>query len=203
MARSLQGLLHSLQTRACTLDGQMATCCWKRASGADSGSYTFGGSPGEILIGLCQAYRLQRTRYHQSAGPSTLKRSIRRQSLHYTINANGVTAVAGDDLLWLSAPDATVTGGVTGHTPPTSYTEQQDADKRVGIRTSGATQDNVSAGATGTVAGASRFPAVLRDMAVLVRIPAAASGLTVGEMMAACQRGQINPVMEKIEIVGY
>jgi hypothetical protein len=68
----------------------------------------------------------------------------------------------------------------------------------------GATQDNVSAGATGTVAGSFTLSSGTSGyVTVLVRIPAAASGLTVGEMMAACQRGQINPVMEKVEIVGY
>jgi hypothetical protein len=112
---------------ACTVDGQKVTCGWKRASGADSGSYTFG-APGDTGTDwICQAFAFSGRDTTNAPVASTANVQNTGQSSPVTDNANGVTAVAGDDLLWLSAPDATVSGGVTGHTPPTSYTERQDA----------------------------------------------------------------------------
>jgi hypothetical protein len=111
---------------ACTVDGQKVTAGWKRATGADSGSYTFG-APGDAATDwICQAFAFsgRDTGNPPVAGTANVQNT--GQSSPVTDNANGVTALSGDDLLWLSAPDSTVSAGVTGHTPPASYTERQD-----------------------------------------------------------------------------
>jgi hypothetical protein len=163
---------------ACTADGQVATCCWKRTSGADSGSYTFTGSPSNSDW-IVQAYAFSGRDTTNPPVQGTLNTVNTAAGSPLTINANGVTAVAGDDLLWLSAPDVTATGVGTGHTPPSGYTEQQDAEQNW-QNVSGATKDNVSAGATGTVSGTFTMASNTAGyQAVLIRIPAAAGGATI------------------------
>src|SRR5262245_16040026 len=129
-----------------TFDGHSMSVSWKRLTGSDAGSYTFGalGASGDWI---CQAYAFS-GRSPSSDPTSTSNIQNSSQSSPVTVSATGVTAVAGDDLLWISAPDVNLNDVGTGHTPPASFAEKEDAEN-AWSNLSGATQENVGAGATG------------------------------------------------------
>jgi hypothetical protein len=167
----------------CLADGQAATCCWKRLTGADSGSYSFTGSP-DNSDWICQAYAFSGRDTGNPPVQSTLNTVNSASGSPLTINANGVTALTGDDLLWLSMPDTTASGVGTGHTPPSGYTEVEDALQNW-QNVSGAYKENVSAGATGTVSGTFTMSSGTAGyQAVLIRIPAGAGGPSVHSLSA-------------------
>jgi len=156
-----------------TADSQTVSSAWKRATGADSGSYSFGTSTGAGSNWMCQAVVLsgRDTGNPPVAGTSSIQNT--GQSSPVTVSANGVTALSGDDLVWFSAPDPTATGVVTGHTPPSSYTERQDANNGW-TSMSIATLDAASAGATGTISGTLTLSSNTSGyLSLLIRIPAA------------------------------
>jgi hypothetical protein len=159
-----------------TADGQAYGLAWKRLTGADSGSYTLSALTGEGAAGwVCQAFAFSGRDTGNPPVNSTPATSNAANTSPVTIAANGVTALAGDDLCWLSYPDVSATGIGNGHTPPAGYTERQDAE--LGFSNlSGATQDNVSAGATGSVSGTFALTSGTSGWAaILVRIPAGAA----------------------------
>jgi hypothetical protein len=158
-----------------TADGHTAAVGWKRLTGADGGTYDFGnlGASGDWV---CQAFAFSGR--HASNPPviSTTNVQNTAQSSPVTVSANGVTAVDGDDLLWISAPDVTSSGAGNGHTAPASYTEREDAEN-LWANLSGATRENVSAGATGTVSGTFALSQDTAGWAAwLIRIPLADAG---------------------------
>lgn len=155
-----------------TADGHSAAIGWKRLSAADSGSYTFGnlGATGDWV---CQATAFSGRHATNPPVASTPNVQNTAQSPPITITANGVTAVAGDDLLWASAPDVTSGSSGNGQAPPASFTEREDAEN-VWANLSTATRDNVSAGATGSISGIfSMSQDTAGWVAFLVRIPVA------------------------------
>jgi hypothetical protein len=159
----------------------------KRLSAVDSGSYTFGTSSAADWV--CQAYAFSGRDTGNPPVASTANVQNTGQSSPVTVNANGVTALSGDDLLWLDAPDATVTAAVTGHTAPASYTKRQDAVQGFSDA-SGSTQDNVGAGATGTVSGSFTLSSGTAGyVATLVRIPATAAGGAVSHLLTTMGLG--------------
>ncbi len=152
-----------------TLDGQRAAIGWKRLSGADSGSYTFG-DVGSIGDWIAQAYAFSG---RHATDPPTLTTATSNASnaSPVSVNASTITAVSGDDLLWVSAPDVNASGIATGHTAPTDYAERQDVEN-AWSNLAGASRDNVSAGATGTVTGTLTLASGASGWtAWLVRIP--------------------------------
>lgn len=155
-----------------TADGHTVAVGWKRLTEADSGSYTFG-ALGATADWVCQAVALSGR--HASNPPVASSFNVQNtpQSSPITVSANGVTAVDGDDLIWISGPDVTSSGAGNGHTAPTDYTEREDAEN-AWANLSLATRENVSAGATGTVSGTF---ALSQDTAgwaaILVRVPLA------------------------------
>lgn len=155
-----------------TLDGQSTAIGWKRLTGSDSGSYTFG-SVGASGDWICQAYAISGR--HASNNPvATSNTNNSGNSSPVSVTATGVTAVAGDDLLWVSAPDVSATGIGNGHTNPTNYTEEEDAENGWS-NLSGAIRQNVSAGATGNITGTfSLTGGTSAWTAFLVRVPVAA-----------------------------
>lgn len=162
-----------------TADGQRMAIGWKRATGADSGSYTFGnlGSSGDWV---CQAVAFSGRHATNPPVVSTAATNNTLNATPVTVTANGVTAVAGDDLCWVSAPDTNAANNGAGHTPPTGYTERQDAMSGW-ANLSMATVDNVAAGATGTVSGTFALiggSARAGWAAWLVRVPAASGADT-------------------------
>lgn len=158
-----------------TADGHTAWVGWKRLTGADAGTYTFG-SVGTAADWVCQAFAFSGR--HATNPPVISADSVQNtpQSPPVTVTANGVTAVLGDDLLWISAPDVTSSGSGNGHTPPATYTEAEDGEL-AWANLSGAYKENVSAGATGTVAGTFAMSADTAGWAAwLIRIPLADAG---------------------------
>jgi hypothetical protein len=159
-----------------TADTQQIAVGWKRLTGADAGSYTFGAVDSGARPWVCQAFAF--TGRHATDPPviSTSAVNNTANASPVTITANGVTAVAGDDLLMISGPDVTSDNGGNGHTAPASYTEREDAELSWS-NLAGFSRDNVSAGATGTVSATFVTSAGNSGWAAwLVRIPAAAGG---------------------------
>lgn len=157
-----------------TTDGQSAAVGWKRLTAADSGSYTFA-ALGATADWICQATALS-GRHASNPPVATSNVQNTGQSDPITVTATGVTAVEGDDLVWISAPDVTASGDGNGHAPPASFTEREDAEN-LWTNLSTATRDNVSAGATGNVSGTFNITQNTAGWAAfLVRIPLADAG---------------------------
>jgi hypothetical protein len=163
-----------------TAEGQSVSVAWKRTSGADTGTYDFA-NVGASSDWICAALAFS-GRHATNAPTSTSNIQNTPQVNPVTVTATGVTAVAGDDLVWISAPD--VTSGpniVTGHLPPTDFTERVDAgidaEGALWVKLGVATRDAVSAGATGDISGTLQLNANDAGWAAfLVRIPLAAGG---------------------------
>jgi hypothetical protein len=156
-------------------DGQSFGYAWKRTAAADAGSYTLVNAvPGGDWILQAIAFSGRHATDPPVGGTTNV--STTGASSPITVNANGVTALAGDDLLWLSAPDVTSADLGNGHTAPSGYTEAEDAEA-AWCNASFAYVANVSAGATGTVAGTFALSSGTAGyVAALLRIPAAAGG---------------------------
>lgn len=157
-----------------TADGQSFGIAWKRLTAADSGSYTLG-NIGASADWVCQAFAFSGR--HATDPPvvgapsidSTLSNTPQAPS------ANGVTAVDGDDLLWICAPDVDSSGGYTAGTLPGTYSAAEDTENAWTTLFAGY-KNNVSAGATGSVAGSFTHVNQAGWAATLVRIPVAAAG---------------------------
>lgn len=167
-----------------TFDGNTAAIGWKRLTGADAGSYTFGAVDAGAHDWVCQAYAFSG---RHVTNPPTLSTNLVNTGAvsPRTISASTVTAVAGDDLLWVSAPDVNATGIGNGHTAPAGYTKRQDQEL-AWANLSGATVDAVGAGATGTVSGSFAMTSgQCAYVAWLVRIPVAGGASPVTHFLSS------------------
>jgi hypothetical protein len=160
-----------------TADGHTGWVGWKRASGAEGpGSYTFGDVGSGAVDWVCQAIALSGR--HLTNPPVVSATNVQNtpQSPPVNIIANGVTALDGDDLVWIGVPDVTSSGSGNGMAPPSTYTEAEDAEL-AWANLSIAYKENVSAGATGTVTGVFSMSADTAGFAAwLVRVPLADAG---------------------------
>lgn len=157
-----------------TADGHTGWIGWKRLTGADSGTYDFG-SVGTAADWVCQAFAFSGRHLSNPPVASTVNVQNTAQSSPVTVTANQVTALDEDDLLWISVPDVTSSGAGNGHTAPTNYTEQEDAEN-LWANLSGAVRENVSAGATGSISGTFNLSQDTAGWAAwLIRIPKAAA----------------------------
>lgn len=155
-----------------TTEGQSAAIGWKRLTESDSGSYTFGAIHASAQDWVCQAFAFS-GRHATDPPVATSAINNSSNSSPVTVTATGVTAVTGDDILWVSAPDVSASGIGNGHTAPTDYTEKEDAEYNLS-NISGAVRENVSAGATGDISGTLTLTSGAAGWAAfLVRIPAA------------------------------
>ena len=149
-------------------DGQTAAIGWKRLTGADSGSYTFTGDM--LWEWVCQAIAL-RGRHLTDPPVATENLNEDSNSSPVSIVATGVTALAGDDLVWVSAPDVSGSGYGNLHDNITNYTEVQDVENgwaNLCIKY----RLNVSAGATGDISGNFNLSSGSAGyIAYLVRVP--------------------------------
>lgn len=165
-----------LDEQSCTADGHRGWAGWKRLTGADAGSYTFGSVAGASLDWVCQAIALRGRHTTNPPVISTANIQNTPQSSPISISANGVTALDGDDLVWISVPDVTASGIGNGHTPPTDYTEAEDAEL-AWANLSIAYRENVSAGATGSITGTFSLSADTAGwISWLIRVPADPGG---------------------------
>lgn len=158
-----------------THDGQSFAVAWKRTTGADSGTYSFGslGSTNDWVV-ICEAFSGRHATDPPVIGTVTTNNSANSSPI--TTAAPGVTAVDGDDMSWTAVTDLNNGTSVPASTPPTNYTERKDTGANWSYMTS-ATRDNVSAGATGTVSGSYSWTSATSGWAAyLIRIPAAPAG---------------------------
>jgi hypothetical protein len=166
-----------------TTDGQTQWVGYKRCAGGETG-FTFG-SVGSASDWICQCVLFSGRHTTNPPVVSTVSQSEAITSgTAGNVVANGVTALSGDDLAFVGLLDPHVsdpTSSFTAPTSPVTFTERQDATRAFCGATL-ATADNVSAGATGTVAGTATFNGTDSGYtAWLVRVPAAAAGgTTVG-----------------------
>jgi hypothetical protein len=162
-----------LAEQDCTADGSTNWIGYKRLTAADTGDYQFGniGSSGEWV---CQAFAFSG---RHATNPPVLSTTAVSNTLTNdpTVTANGVTAVAGDDLLWVSLPDSNANTAGASQATPSSY-NAAEAQQNGWSYAAGAYRNNVSAGATGTVGAVFTTPGAVTAgyVAWLVRIPAAA-----------------------------
>jgi hypothetical protein len=146
------GFLELSEISVTTLDGQDVAIAWKRLTAADSGTYQLGDPGGVatnhwIMAAYCFSGR-------DTANPPTFTPTTQAAGLSSPVTANGgsLTALAGDDLLWITLTDLSAISIYTGGTVPSGYTEEHDQNNFWTAMFSG-TKQNVSAGATGTQAG--------------------------------------------------
>ena len=159
-----------------TPDGQQVFLGHKKLTAADSGVYMFGTQPSESWW-VCQAF-LFRDMHTTDPIPIdgiTVAKLNTPGSSPLSITASGLTAEAGDDLLWLAATDTT--SSTTGtFSSPSGFTEREDAHAVEWANLSGATKENVSAGTTGDATGTFTASGVSAGyVAYLIRLKAAAS----------------------------
>lgn len=131
-------------------DGHTTFAFWKRLDGSEGSTFTatFSGSASDWEChAACWSGR-------DTGNPPVFTETTPNTSANsspVSIALTGVTALAGDDLAWLSALDP-VSLGAWSHTPPSGFTEATDHSASW-CANSIAYQDNVSAGATGTITG--------------------------------------------------
>lgn len=167
-----------------SLDGQTTWIGWKRLTGADTGNYAFtngissDGTAAQVNNwALCAIAFRGRDTTNPPVQSSNASSNASNAS-PVTITANGVTAVDGDDLCWLAAADVNASGIANVFTAPSSpaFTSQETAENGFSFAMV-ASRDNVSAGATGTIAGTLTLTSGATGwVAWTVRIPAAAGG---------------------------
>ena len=131
-----------------TLDGHSAAIGYKRLTGSDAGSYTFG-TIGTAPDWVAQAWCFS-GRHTTDAPTLTTATSNAGNTSPVSVNASTITATGCADLLMVSAPDVDGDGIATGHAAPTNYTEREDSEN-AWANLAGFSRDNVTAGATGTV----------------------------------------------------
>jgi hypothetical protein len=162
-----------------TTDGMSSAAGWKRLSGADSGTYDFT-SIGTSTQWVVHVTLLSGRHATNNPAISTLAQQQTGQNSPVTITANGVTAVAGDDLIYIDTPDTTDGGTSLGHVVDGAFTELQDTQNGFATMVT-AVRQNVSAGATGSISATFTLSGVTQAGwgAWLIRVPAApASAVT-------------------------
>lgn len=167
------GFTQLVDAAIASTDTQRAGLAWKRLTGADSGSYTLSALAGSSDWVL-QAFAF--------SGRDTVNPPV--HSLNISTASNGspvsvvattLTALDGDDAIWISVPDVDLSGAGTGHTQPTNYLIKQDGEQGFS-NLAGAIRDALSAGATGSITGTFTCPGQTAGYAgMLVRIPAPVS----------------------------
>lgn len=130
-------------------DGGRAAIGWKRLTGADSGSYTFGAIGGSAPDWVCQAFAF-RGRHTTNPPVLTATNNTSLNGTPVTATVPSVTAVAGDDMLAICIPDVNSVGAFNVYTSrPSGYTVAE-TDELGFANGAGDYLNNVSAGATGT-----------------------------------------------------
>jgi len=168
-----------LDQQTVSADGQKVGLAWKRCTGGESGTFAWTGTA-NTAFWACSAFLFSGRDTGNPPVASTANLNSSANTPPVTANANGVTALAGDDLAWLIGMDMVSGGGITSGntTPPSGYTEQSDNPATTWSWTAGATKDGVGAGATGTVSGSFTWTPGAPSSgycAWLVRIPTGAT----------------------------
>lgn len=161
----------SVSSTALGIVGSTFKSAWKRAS-SESGNYTIQGQQNELAVAAMCVYSGR----HASNNPAAVSTiSDTSSASPVSAAATGVTAVAGDDIVYLMAQNDG--GDQWAHTPPASYTEREEVSPGSWVSLSASDRENVSAGATGTLTGTLTAAGNNGGFGVVViRIPAAAGG---------------------------
>lgn len=119
----------------------------KIAAGGDDFTWTFPANEGAMTVG---AWSGRNTSAPRTATQTTINTSANATPV--SASFTGVTAVNGDDIAVFMETDETVVGNDWNYSTITNYTERID-DTSISFITLGLqTRDNVSAGATGSLA---------------------------------------------------
>lgn len=143
-----------LDSKQLTFDGQSAVIGYKRLTGADSGSYSFG-TFSSTRQWLAQAYSfdgrdttnppvISTINFNDAANPSTI-----------SAIANAVTAILGDDLIYFVVLDPDGSQATITTAAPAGFTNRKDSlsSPFPFAYSAGCTLDNASAGSTGSKTG--------------------------------------------------
>lgn len=175
----------SLDNSRNTVDGQRTITMWKRATGSESGSFDWGYG-GNNWASQCYLFS---GRHLTNPPVATGNVNTSQNTLPITITATGVTAVAGDDLLLLGAPDCNNTLVSSTYSSWPSGFNERITNFSGWAALGGATKENVSAGSTGDLTvqwTCTTAPTWAGWAGVLIRIPSA------GEAPLALSVGTVN-----------
>jgi hypothetical protein len=155
-----------------TPDGQTGLIAWKIASAAEPATYSVNSSGGDPTA-FSMAFSGRSSR-NQPTWSVLLNTSGNASPV--SVGATGITALAGDDLVWAAFMDQSAASIGTSFAPPAGYTERVDSVNQGTTAfnsQSAATLDNASAGATGTVTGTFTMSSGTAGFGVfLLRLPA-------------------------------
>lgn len=152
-------------------NSQTFRTAWKRASG-ESGNYTIESDINDFCAAAITVHSGRHT-----TDPPVAVATVDTGSAASPVSAaaTGVTAVAGDDIVYVMIQNAS--SDPWAHTSPASYTEREEAGPGNWVSMSVSDRENVSGGATGTITGTLTAAGESGGYAVfVVRIPAAAGG---------------------------
>jgi hypothetical protein len=151
-------------------DGNTMAAAWKRCDGTESGNFTVtwssqfnNAAAGDMaLTAVLFSGRSRRDPPVMGSWENDTNGGSAFSSSPIALTAPAVTALVGDDLLWIATPDTTNAPiGVSFGSAPTGFTERQSGINQAPgsgwVNYQICTQDNVSAGSTGTVAGSFSF----------------------------------------------
>lgn len=164
----------ALCTPAAGFDQHNASA-WKRISAPDAGTYTFGslGSSTDWAV-VATVLSGRDTTNPPECGTATSNTTSNNSPV--SITAPTLTALTGDDIVYVGGADVDALGIANVWTAPGSYTSRQSPESSGGWAAMNiSTRDNVTAGATGAVtATLTLTSASSRWQAYLIRIPEAA-----------------------------
>ena len=166
-----------LDTATSTYDGQIITWAWKRAGASEAASWALTWTNAAPTLGGAVSFSGRHLTDPPVAGTTNNPNSSHGPGA-FNIDANGVTVISGDDLLWLAVTDQDANSGtMTGFTAPTNFTEQiEQLNGGNGWSSASAcTWDDATTGATGTVTGTGPVDTGFTTSYVssLIRIPTA------------------------------
>jgi hypothetical protein len=163
-------------------DGGHCAFAWKRAGGSEPGTYTITTNAVSTPDWVCQCSIYSGRHATDPPVASTLSESdpAGGAASPITATANGVTAVGADDLDYWVGPDYQPTGAWNVYTAPSTYTTPANGTGEIQFAALGTSyKENVSAGATGSVAGSFTLTSGTAGYGAWVtRIPAVAGAAT-------------------------
>jgi len=179
-------------TSSATPDGQSFECFTRVATGSEGGTqtFTYTGSGGVLCIITAHSGRASAA-LTSSNLVATANTSSNTSPV--TMGATGLTATSGDDLVAFYALDDGTTTDTFSYSAPTGFTVQQSNTANTNFNAGALfTEDNVSAGATGTITcTATRTGSGTSGWcAYVVRIPAAGPTITSQPQAATGIAGQ-------------
>lgn len=150
------GFTQLYNTSIAAPDGHTFGAAWKRLTAADTGNYSQSWTDTKDYLIQCFLFSGRDTTNPPVA--STIATNTSSNPTPITVTANGVTAVTGDDLLFVMCPDIVLNNNGISFTPASTFTEQTDTVNAgsggIGwCNLSCDYKENVSGGATGSISG--------------------------------------------------